>query len=355
MRRGLLLVATGGCVVALAAPAAPAHATPAEAASNASDDAYALLLRASRAAAELTYHGTQMVSYWSATGSTSAVVDVTHVGGEGLLIRVRPTPQSPGGAVYADEAGGVPDVVGLASGTLTLIAKHYEIAVEGTGTVAGREATVVAVRRPATSPTARFWIDRATALPLRREVLDNEGRTVRESAFLDVVVGSVTAPREMQMDGVRGVPVADGVALALPDAERLRADGWHVPDRLASGLELYEGRMTGSGDEQVLQLTYSDGVSAVSVFQQKGRLAEDGVEGWREEEVAGHDVHVQGAFPQRVVWSGDGYVFTVVAECPAQTLADLVGSLPHGNPGPSIGSRLGNGVARVGSWLNPFA
>jgi len=32
-----------------------------------------------------------------------------------------------------------------------------------------------------------------------------------------------------------------------------------------------------------------------------------------------------------------------------------VGSLPHGNPGPSIASRLGNGAARVGSWLNPFA
>ena len=352
MRRGLLLVATSGCVVALAAPAA--YATPAESASSTSDDAYALLLRASRAAAELTYHGTQMVSYWSAQGSTSAVVDVTHVGGEGLLVRVRPTPQNPGGAVYADEAGGVPDVVGLASGTLTLIAKHYEIAFEGTGTVAGREATVVAVRRPATSPTARFWIDRATALPLRREVLDNEGRTVRESAFLDLVVGAATPPRDMRMDGVRGLPVADGAAVGLPDAERLRADGWHVPDHLASGLELFEGRMTGSGDELVLQLTYSDGVSAVSVFQQKGRLAEDGVEGWREEEVAGHDVHVQGAFPQRVVWSGDGYVFTVVAECPAQTLADLVGSLPHGNPGPSVASRLGNGVARVGSWLNPF-
>ncbi|HEX8002259.1 MAG TPA: sigma-E factor regulatory protein RseB domain-containing protein [Mycobacteriales bacterium] len=354
MRRGLLLVAaTGGCLVALAAPAG---AAPAEVASRSTgDDAYALLQRASRAARDLTYRGTQMVSYWSANGSTSALVDVTHVGGEGLLMRVRPTPQSPGGAVYGDESGGVADVVGLGAGTLTLLAQHYEIAVEGSGEVAGRVATVVAVRRPATSPTARFWIDAVTGLPLRREVLDGDGRTVRESAFLDVTIGTASSPSEDALDGARAMPVADGLMVAVPDAARLRADGWHVPERLSSGLELFEGRLTGSGDETVLQLTYSDGVSSVSVFQQRGRLADDGVEGWREEEVAGHDVHVQGAFPQRVVWSGDGYVFTVVAECPAQTLADLVGALPHGNPGPSIGSRLGNGVARVGSWLNPFA
>ena len=48
-------------------------------------------------------------------------------------------------------------------------------------------------------------------------------------------------------------------------------------------------------------------------------------------------------------------MFTVVADCPQAALDDLVGTLPHGNPGPGIGSRLGNGLTRVGSWLNPFA
>lgn len=351
MRRGLLLVAAGGCVVALASPA---QAVPAEPQTTNADDAMALLERASRAAQQLTYRGTQMVSYWSRTGSTSALVDITHVGGEGLLVRVRPTPQSPGGAVYGDE-GGLPDVVGFANGTLSLLAKHYELAVEGTGEVAGRAATIVAVRRPATSPTARFWLDSATALPLRREVLDHEGRTVRESAFIDLVVGGVDLPGAAAFEDVRTMPAVAGETLGAGEVDALREDGWHVPDALPSGLELYEARLNGSGDGRVLQLTYSDGVSSVSVFEQRGRLDNDSVDGWREEEVAGHDVHVQGAFPQRVVWSGDGAVFTVVAECPAQTLDDLVGALPHGNPGPSIATRIGNGVERVGSWLNPFA
>ncbi|HEU0130187.1 MAG TPA: hypothetical protein VFQ85_04255, partial [Mycobacteriales bacterium] len=60
-------------------------------------------------------------------------------------------------------------------------------------------------------------------------------------------------------------------------------------------------------------------------------------------------------FPRRVVWSGGGTVFTVVADAPAAALEDLVAALPHGDPGPGLGTRLGHGLARVGSWLNPFA
>lgn len=342
MRRGLVLVAAG-CALAVASPA---YATPAErAVAGASDDAYALLQRAALAARSLSYRGTQLVSFWSDSGSTSALLDVTHVGGEGLLVRVRPTPQSPGGAVYDDENG---DLLGFASGSLTLLAAHYEIAVEGSGEVAGRDAVVVAVRRPATSPAARFWLDRATALPLRREVLDNDGRTVRETAFIDLVVGDTAVSTQVR-DGARAMPVLLGQQVGEPAS--LRSEGWPVPDRLASGLELVDARRH---DDGTVQLTFSDGISTVSVFEQRGRLDTGSVDGWRREKVAGEHVYVQGAFPQRVVWSGDGTVFTVVAECPAHVLDDIVGALPHGNPGPSVVSRIGHGVKRVGSWFNPF-
>jgi sigma-E factor negative regulatory protein RseB len=343
MRHGLVLAAVG-CAVAVAG--APVAAAPAERqAYGAADDAYALLQRAALAARNLSYHGTQLVSFWSDAGSTSAVLDVTHVGGEGLLVRVRPTPQNPGGALYEDENG---DLLGFATGALTLLAAHYEIAVEGSGEVAGRPAVVVAVRRPATSPAARFWLDRQTALPLRREVLDTDGKTVRETAFLDVVVGDADVPMRTKeaaqmMPAVLGDPVSDVGALA--------SDGWEVPGNLASGLELVDARRHGDA----VQLTYSDGVSTVSVFEQHGRLDTDSVEEWRETKVAGHEVYVQSGFPLKVVWSGHGVVYTVVAECPSACVSDVVGALPHGNPGPSVVSRIGHGVKRVGSWINPFA
>jgi sigma-E factor negative regulatory protein RseB len=355
MRRGLLLLVAGGVSAALHVPAAAVPWRPGESEVRpAAPDGFELLERAALAADHLSYRGTQIVSFWSGTGSTSAVIDVVHVAGDGLLVRVAPTPQNPGGAVYNDEGGDLPDVVGFAKGTLALLADHYEAGVESTGEVAGRRADIVAVRRPGSSPRARFWIDRATALPLRREVLDEAGRTIRESAFIDLTVEDTRVAESVQ-DDARNAPVAAGQPMAPGDLEWLRREGWVVPDRLGEDLELFDARLLGEGDERTLQVSYSDGLSSASVFQQRGRLDTDAMDGWQRERVGDHDAWVQGAFPRRVVWSGDGIVFTVVADCPQATLDGLVGALPHGEPGPGLRTRLGNGLGRIGSWLNPFA
>jgi sigma-E factor negative regulatory protein RseB len=354
MRRGLVLLAAGGFSVLLLNGSATAlpWASGEYAPGRAGEDGLALLENAAKAARTLSYHGTQMVSFWSDSGSTSALIDVVHNAGEGLLLRVAPTPQNPGGSVYTDENGEVPEVVGFAKGTLTLLAAHYQVAVEGTAEVAGRAADVVAVGRPGLSPTARFWIDRATALPLRREVLDPAGRTLRESAFISLSLGPTVVSRVV-LDSAETMPAVAGTALG-PDYAALREEGWQVPESLADELDLFEGRMTGEGDERVLQLSYADGVSTVSVFEQRGRLDTGSLDGWRKVELAGERVWLQDAFPRRVVWSGDGTVFTVVADCPSATLEALVRTLPHGDPGPGVGSRIGHGLARVGSWFNPF-
>jgi sigma-E factor negative regulatory protein RseB len=320
---------------------------------RAGEDGLTLLENAAKAARTLSYHGTQMVSFWSDSGSTSALIDVVHNAGEGLLLRVHPTPRNPGGAVYTDENGDVPEVVGFAKGTLTLLAAHYTVDVEGTAEVAGRRADVVAVGRPGLSPTARFWIDRATALPLRREVLDGAGRTLRESAFITLTLGP-SLVSTVVLDSAGSMPAVAGTRIGAADYAALRAEGWQVEERLGDELDLFEGRMTGEGDDRVLQLSYSDGVSTVSVFQQRGRLDTGSLDGWQKARMAGERVWLQDAFPRRVVWSGGGTVFTVVADCPQATLDALVRTLPHGAPGPGVGSRLGHGLARVGSWLNPF-
>ena len=349
MRRTPLLLLSGGAFVLMHAAAVGVPAYPAER-RTATDDGLTLLEQAARAARELSYRGTQMVSFWSESGSSSALVDVAHVGGEGLLLRVTPTPQDPGGAVYDDESGEVPQVVGFARGTLELLATNYDVAVQGSEEVAGRPAYVVVVHRPGSSPAARFWIDRATRLPLRREVLDGAGRTVRASAFIQLSVGDAQVSDVVREDAAT-MPTANGVRT---DVETLRGEGWHLPGALPSGLRLVDVRVTTHDDAPTLHLTYSDGLSTVSVFEQKGVLDEASVEGWERADVGGDTAWVQDAFPRRVVWAGAGVVFTVVADCPRATLDDLVATLPHGNPGPGIVTRLGNGLARVGSWLNPF-
>lgn len=350
MRRAPLLLLSGGAFVLMHAAAVGVPAQPTDRRTTA-DDGITLLEQAARAARRLSYRGTQMVSFWSESGSSSALVDVAHVGGEGLLLRVTPTPQDPGGAVYDDESGEVPQVVGFARGTLELLATNYDVAVQGSEEVAGRPAYVVTVARPGSSPAARFWIDRATRLPLRREVLDGAGRTVRASAFIQLSVGDAQVSEIVREDAANMPAAPQGVPA---DVAVLRDDGWHLPAALPSGLQLVDVRVTGEGDATTLHLTYSDGLSTVSVFEQKGVLDEASVAGWDRADVGGDTAWVQDAFPRRVVWAGGGVVFTVVADCPRATLDDLVATLPHGNPGPGIMTRLGNGLGRVGSWLNPF-
>ena len=346
MRRGPLFLVAGGAFVLMYASAS---AVPLTNSGGPREDALALLEQAAKAVRELSYHGTQMVSFWSENGSSSALIDVTHVRGQGLLLSVAPTPQNPGGAVYDDESGEVPEVVSFGNGTLSLLQRHYQVAVEGSGEVAGRQAYVVAVRRPGAAPTARFWVDQQTRLPLRREVLDNQGRTLRESAFLHLTLGASRVVAGARSAASK-MPVTHG---APADVATLRANGWQVPD--LTGLDLVGARITGTGDDETLHVTYSDGLSTVSLFEQKGDLDETSLEGWRRAEFAGEQVWMQDAFPRRMVWAGDGMVFTVLCDCPSAYLEAVVRALPHGTPGPAMTARLGNGLERVASWFNPFS
>lgn len=343
-----LWLAVGGCTAALAGSAVAVHP---RASGAVGDDQGAVLLRqAAEAAEQLDYHGTQFVAFWSETGSTSAIVEVSHVAGEGSVMRMEPTPQNPAGAVFRSGVAGAPEVAGFDRATVGLLERNFETVVMSSDTVAGRPADVVWVRRPGESPVARFWLDRATRLVLRREVLDGDGQTLRASAFIRVTMGnSGTMPA-----ATRTAPRASGAELGGAAVEELRDDGWHVPAALPTGLELVDARMKRSEDGDLLHLTYSDGVSTLSLFQQRGRLDADSLDGFRKIKVGGTRVHASTSFPRRVVWSGGGTVFTLVAECQQATLSRVIDALPHGGEKRGVRLRLRDGVARVGSWLNPF-
>ena len=358
MRRAPRWLAVGGCSAALLAPAhalAPvAGGSHVSAAAAIGDQTGAALLEsAARAAESLDYQGTQFVAFWSEAGSTSAIVEVSHVAGEGAVMRLEPTPQTPAGAVFRSGGEGAPEVVGFDPATLSLLHRNFETALLGSDTVAGRAADIVAVRRPGESPVARFWLDRETRLVLRREVLDGDGRTLRASAFIRVSFGTSPASG-MDSDGAERTPQAAGKPLAESDLADLTDDGWRLPTDLPAGLELFDARLTGKGDDRQLHLTYSDGVSTLSLFQQRGRLDTDSLEGFRRIRVGETGVWASTTFPRRVVWSGDGVVFTLVAECQQDTLEGVVGGLPHKDPGRGLAGRLSAGVRRLGGWINPF-
>jgi len=46
-------------------------------------------------------------------------------------------------------------------------------------------------------------------------------------------------------------------------------------------------------------------------------------------------------------------VYTVIADAPPQTVADVIGKLPHDEP-PGFWKRISHGFARLAHIVNPF-
>jgi hypothetical protein len=107
------------------------------------------------------------------------------------------------------------------------------------------------------------------------------------------------------------------------------------------------------------QLTYSDGLSRVSVFEQRGHLDPEGPAGFTRVDPAGLTPALKGVWrsdsgPQRLVWAGEGMVYTLVGEAPHEAVAEVASAFPR-QPDQDAMSRVERGMGRVGSWFNPFA
>ena len=343
--RLLLLIAGAGTLLAgLPAQAtAGAHPepTPGGAAANESR-AMQLLSAASRAARTRSYTGTQYVSTWRAGRADSSIADVGHTAAGESVVQVRPTADG-------DVDPSVTPTADLDPRLVRLLAEHYVLSVAGTSTCVGRPVHVVEAQRPGDSVVAgRFWVDAATSLLLRRETFDGAGRLVRSSAFTTLTVGPPS------FDVVPVSASADQLDAAAIDD--LRRAGWQIPPALAGDLELYDARMRTHEGERVLHLSYSDGLMTLSLFAQRGRLGGTKLAGFSRQQVKGAPIWVRPSTPERVVWGGGGRVFTLLSDAPSETVRAAVQVLPHERAVKhGFFARLKRGLARLGSWLNPFS
>jgi len=304
-------------------------------------DALGLLQAAARAGRELTYSGTQRVATWRGGGTGAALAAVHH------------DPAS-GSTVDTDEP--LADTAALDPRLLVLLAAAYDLEVTRPGRCSGRMARVVTAARADGTVAGRFWLDRRTGLLLRREVFDAAGERVRSSAFVAIDVrpaagGGPAGPPDtlLQASTVRALPRASTV-------RALREDGWLVPRTLPGGYRLYDTALrTPRPGRHVLQLAYSDGLSAVALFTQRGRLGTAPVPGFAPETVGSRPVWVRHETTERVVWGGEGRVWTLVSDAPWSTVRDAVAALPgdlaHRD---GVRARLVRGLGRLGGMLNPF-
>ena len=314
-----------------------------------------LLAQAAQAAIVTSYQGEEVVTRWSqGAGGSVLVSDVWHVSGGQTVTQTLDAGASSSSQPYrsSDDDGQAPEgVLGVTVPLVQLLETHYVVAYAGAGSAGDRTAQVVEARRADGSLAARFWLDDATKLPLEREVYDTAAHVISRDVFINVRFakpGSAPAGTGASADpqGPWTDPFSQAQLLAL------RARGWLVPAQLPGGLSLFTGAETEASTGTVLDLGYSDGLSVISVFEQRGQLPAS-LAGWRKTTVAGHPIFVAEPDQRSLTWSGRGMVYTVVADAPTQTVDAVVGALPHDKP-PGFWNRMTRGMVRLASWVNPF-
>ena len=345
--------AAAGPVIRSRAPAAAKRPTTVR--------AVKLLAQAAQAAIVTSYQGKEILTRWSQGGGSVLVSSIWHVSGGQTVTQTTADGASFSSQSYlsSDTDGQSPEgVLGVTAPLIRLLKSHYLVAYAGTGSADNRTAQVVEAWRADGSIAARFWLDDATKLPLEREVFDTATHVIGQDVFIDVslrrtpgaspqraAAASASARVSADPQGPWTDPFSRRQLLALRDG------GWQVPAELPGGLSLFTGAKTQADTGAVLDLGYSDGLSMVSVFEQRGKLPAR-LAGWRKTKTGGHVVFAL-PDPRTLTWAGHGMVFTMVADAPSQTVDAVVGALPHDGP-TGFWKRMSRGLVRVASWVNPF-
>ena len=284
-------------------------------------EAHAMMQRAAEAAHSVSYSGRQSFLAYRNGGAIVAQVDVDARAGQGSQIKVNNqtgqqllegfTPALISSRVVDDEL-------------LDLLERNYRLSGTRGSSVASRSATVIAATQgDSHSIAARWWIDDATGIVLWQETYDKSGSVDLSFGFTSVAVSR--GDSILQHLPPRLAVPRTSTSLTISSAAELNASGWSCFRHLA-GLSLVRIRSDRVGNPDTIHLVYSDGLSTVSVFQQRGELtAVPESSDW--DDALG--AHVRRGASGVATWQSGETVFTVVTDGSPGLLAKTVGSLPH--------------------------
>lgn len=302
----------------------------------------ALLAQAASACGSTAFSGVQLFRFWGPAGSRTWRAEIWHRP-RGQMVA---DPVSAGHAEASARPPGPSVSMALSGHQLTLLLADYILDYAGHGRADGRPAELVTVDRPDGSLAAKYWLDAATRLPLRRQMFDRRARMVSDTSLAGLRTGRTA---------LTGMPAAAGQPwprqVSQAQLASLRAQGWPLPRALPGGMALVTATSTGDPG-QVIAVSYSDGLSVISLFVQRGQLPVR-MPGWKRVAIAGHAAYAVDPDGQTIAWSGGGYVFTLLADAPAPAVDQAIGALPQGSE-PGFWARLGRGFHRLVTWANPF-
>ncbi len=157
----------------------------------------------------------------------------------------------------------------------------YDIATLGPGRAAGRECEVLSVHpRDGFRYGYRLWVDRATGMLLKSQLMDEQDKVVEELLFTDI-----SFPASISARDVEPSQKIDSYTWTRPEPilnRQVRLDGgdWRAMD-LPPGFILSAVQTSKATDERgpTEQRVYSDGLASVSVFIEMGIAETEKVEG----------------------------------------------------------------------------
>lgn len=243
--------------------------------------------------------------------------------------------------------------------SLAHLRRNYDATVEGrVRSSLGMEAVVVSLTGRGTGAVReRLHIEPDSGLVLRRETFDDGGEPFRLVAYTALEFGSAEVPDvgagwvEQEVEPVRTDISPRGV-------EIFRDMGWLVPRELDGGFRLLDAGAVGHGEGEgsSLHLLYTDGLYALSVYEQQGRLDERAVRGAGAQPVRLGAIGAYrwpGAEPAVMIWTAEGMTFTAVSDAPPDVLAAALAIFPHEAPA-RFTDRVRRGLSRAADVLWPF-
>lgn len=328
----------------LALPGTPTLPSPAPATGRRLETAQALtvLQRAVLTSTEVGYRGTQLVVAPRNGTTLWARVQVDFAPGQGSQISVA----SWAGRSVVDGFVAAPVTPRMVDpAMLPLLRENYTFGGAVGSQVSGRPATMVEAVRPDGSGgvVARWWIDDETGLLLWSETYEPGGALVLASGFVSVTIDTEPDSFLQHLPPSLTTPVTTA-SLTLSNADALSSHGWSCSERLL-GLSLVRLRADVGDNPGVVHMVYSDGVSTVSIFEERGRLVAPGADSQWDSDLG---AHVRTGPSSSATWQSGGTVFTVVTDGPTSMLRDAVRTLPHGEPlAPTTMERVRAGWLRI--------
>lgn len=188
---------------------------------------------------------------------------------------------------------------------------HYAFELLGMGRIAGRSAQLIAIKpRDEFRYGYQLWLDEATALPLRSELIDESGVPIEKMMFTEIEIGAEIADGQL-------APSVSGEDFTwhVNGGEEKAVAEMSTPvkfDVLPPGYEIVSAETREEDEQPSWHLVISDGLASVSVF------AEPMVEG--KPSLAGlSTLGAVNAFGVRL----DTHHITVVGEVPEATVTAI--------------------------------